>query len=101
MVETLNDLYFSYFALTQMTNFLEDTAQRKFLASVKKKMFGPSMVEGHRIVVHTHLGRIWKFGEDRRHGYLSLNLFLFLSLIMFSLEGTLIKRENPPPAICY
>lgn len=101
MGEILNDLYFSYFALTQMMHFLEYAAQRKFLASVKKKMSGPSTVEGHRIVVHTHLGRIWKFEEDKRRGYLSLNLFLFLSLIMSSLEGTFIKRENPPPAICY
>lgn len=37
MGEILNDLYFSYFALTQMMHFLEYAAQRKFLASVKKK----------------------------------------------------------------
>lgn len=37
MVETLNDWYFAYFAVTQVTNFLEYTAQRKFLASVKIK----------------------------------------------------------------
>lgn len=36
VVETLNDLYVSYFALTQMMNFLECTEQRKFLAPVKK-----------------------------------------------------------------
>ena len=51
--------------------------------------WSPSMVDGQRVVVWTHSGRIWRFEDDKRYKHLSLNLFLLLSLIDVFLGKTL------------
>ena len=51
--------------------------------------WSPSMVDGQRVVVWTHPGRIWRFEDDKRYDHLSLNLFLLLSLIDVFLGKTL------------